>query len=112
MAKVLSMGPGDQIMHEGDKSDSIFFLQAGKLNVFVKKDGKPTKIGEIGPGELVGEMAFVNHAPRSATVVAAVASELVQVSKSSFEGAIDGQAPWLKAFIKSLIKRIGKANTE
>ena len=59
MAKILSMGRGDELIKEGDTSDSIFLLKSGHLNVLVRKNNKNVKVGEINSGELVGAMAFV-----------------------------------------------------
>ncbi len=110
MSKVLSMSPGDVLMKEGDHSDSIFLLQRGLLNVFVKDGSTPKKVGVIKPGEIFGEMAFILKQPRSATVVAAEPSEVLLISTDSFKGAIEKQQPWLQAFIKSLIRRLTESN--
>lgn len=108
--KILSMGPGDAIIKEGDSSKNIYFLQKGKLNVFVKRDNKNEKVGEVNPGELVGEMAFIENIPRTATVIAAQHSEVVEISSQLFSKEVNSLAPWMQAFIKSLIRRIIKKN--
>ncbi len=102
----LLMMPGDTLMKEGDPSDSVYFLKEGSLNVFVNR----SKVGQIKPGEFVGEMAFIDESPRSATVIAASEAELVQISKASFEAAIKDNPLWLQQFIKNLIKRIRSSN--
>ena len=54
MAKILSLGIGDEIIKEGDTCDSIFFLQEGSLNVF-DISGKQVYSKTIKPGE---ELSF------------------------------------------------------
>ncbi len=110
MAKVLGPGPGDIIVKEGDARQNIYYVKSGKLNVFVRKDGQNAKVGEVIAGELVGEMAFIQNKKRSATVIAAEPSELIEVSQESFKKALDTLPPWLRAFINSLIKRLLEKN--
>ncbi len=110
MAKVLAMGPGDVIMKQGDTEKSLYLVTKGKLNVFINENGRPKKVGEIKPGELVGEMAFVTGEPRTATVIAAEDCELVKVSGESFTQTMDKLPPWLNQFIQTLVRRIKDHN--
>ena len=114
MAKVMSMGPGDVIIEEGDLCDDIFLLQKGKLKIYVKdsETKKNKKIGYIHEGEIFGEMAMFLGKKRSATVIAETHSEIVKVSKESFKEAIDKLPDWLKTFIETLIVRVSKQNKE
>ena len=106
MEEMMSMLPGDVLMREGDPSDSIFLLHSGKLKVFVERK----QVGEIKIGELVGEMAFMNSAPRSATVIAATPCELSKVSRQEFERALQGLPPWLFQYIHTLAQRVRDAS--
>ena len=102
----IHLNAGDIIITQGEKDERIFLLKKGHLNVYVKKDDANKKVGEIQAGELFGEMAFVDKKPRSATVVAAVESDVLIVTASSFSRAIVEQPEWLQQFIKTLIKRL------
>lgn len=110
MAKTLLMGPGDVIMKEGDTEKSLYLVSKGKLNVFISEKGRPKKVGEIMPGELVGEMAFVTGEARTATVIAAEETELVKVSGESFTQTLEKLPPWLQQFIHTLVRRIKDHN--
>ena len=109
----LSLSPGDILMNEGDKSDRIFLVHSGTFNVLVRKsDGRSTKVGEVKEGELVGEMAFIDKKPRSATVIAATPAEVMVVSQDAFQKIIDQQPQWFKKFINTLINRLRGKNKE
>jgi CRP-like cAMP-binding protein len=62
--------PGDVLFREGDRGDSLMIVLEGELSVRVKTPGTggDEEVGRLGPGEVVGEMAFVDAEPRSATV--------------------------------------------
>jgi CRP-like cAMP-binding protein len=55
-----------RLIRQGESADRLFVVIAGTMQVSV--DGR--HIGTIGAGETVGEMALLDHGPRSADVVA------------------------------------------
>jgi CRP-like cAMP-binding protein len=61
--------PGDTLFKEGDRGDSLMIVLDGKLVARVRTaSGGEEEVATLGPGEVVGEMAFVDAEPRSATV--------------------------------------------
>jgi CRP-like cAMP-binding protein len=69
-------GPGEQIIAEGARREAIFILRSG--SALVQKDhlGSPVPVAMLGPGELIGEISFVDHSTASASVLAAETSEV------------------------------------
>lgn len=64
--------PRDSIIfREGDPSDCAYEIQSGTVGIF-KNYGEDSekKIAELFPGQHIGEMGLLSHAPRSATAVA------------------------------------------
>lgn len=60
---------GEVLFHEGEPGGSMMILGEGTLAATVRrKDGGEEEINRMGQGELIGEMAFLDPAPRSATV--------------------------------------------
>ena len=71
---------GEVLFKDGDPGDSAYFLVSGRLRaVRTEPSGKRHLLGDIKPGETVGEVAVLSDATRSATVVAARDSVLVRV---------------------------------
>lgn len=67
--RVRTIAAGQTLFREGDPGDSMMIVGAGTLSAFVhRKGGIHDEINRMGPGELIGEMAFLDPAPRSATV--------------------------------------------
>jgi CRP/FNR family cyclic AMP-dependent transcriptional regulator len=68
---------GEVIFREGDPGSTMFAIKRGR--VAVQLDG--TTIDTMGEGEIFGEIAVLDHGPRSATVLALEETELVEIDE-------------------------------
>jgi CRP-like cAMP-binding protein len=76
----MSVEPGYVVFREGDAGDSMYVVLEGELEISVKDK----VIDTTGVGGIVGEMALVDHAPRSATCIAKTACKIVPVNERQF----------------------------
>jgi CRP/FNR family transcriptional regulator, cyclic AMP receptor protein len=75
------MPRGAVIFAEGEDGSTMFVLIEGRANISV--GGETLESAE--PGTLLGEMALVSSAPRSATVVAVTDCKLVPIDVRQFD---------------------------
>ena len=76
---------GQSVVRAGDRTDYVYFVLTGSLKVVVSdEDGREVILSILGQGELFGEMGMFGEQPRSASVVAVVAADLVMISKQDF----------------------------
>ena len=74
------------ILCEGDLSDSLYVILSGKVKVYLSDDeGKEVTLNVQGEDEYFGELALLDSAPRSASVVTLEKTQLAVISKSAFE---------------------------
>ena len=73
-AEAVEIDPGKVVYDEGERGDALYVVVAGELEVLRGQDH--THLSDLVPGEVFGEMSFVDMQPRSATVRARVASTL------------------------------------
>lgn len=59
---------GDTLLWEHELNADVFFVASGTLDVFTGSPTQPHALGTLGPGEVLGEIAFFTRAPRKATV--------------------------------------------
>ena len=60
---------GDIIFAQGDESDGrMYFVAEGELAVLREIDGDTHELNRLRTGDFFGEMAILNHQPRSATI--------------------------------------------
>lgn len=81
---------GDTVCREGDRSDFLCFVVRGRLDILKSQNASGTTAGapviaHLNPGDSLGEMALVDHQPRSATVRAAEDTTLVVLTRKGFE---------------------------
>jgi CRP/FNR family transcriptional regulator, cyclic AMP receptor protein len=84
---------GVALFHEGDDAGSVIVLLAGraKLTVPLSSD-REVIVAVRGPGDLLGELAALVDAPRSATVVTIEPVDALIVSGSAFAAFLDRNA--------------------
>jgi len=77
--------PGEVVVREGDEGRSFFVVTAGLLEVqrrgVAGDDARP----RLFAGDFFGEMSLLFNQPRSATVIAVMTSELLELGRSTFE---------------------------
>jgi len=73
---------GHEIFHEGDPGDGVYFVKDGLVEVssLINPDTRCV-LSQVGPGEIFGEMAVIEHRPRSATVTALKDTEVYFVPR-------------------------------
>lgn len=86
----MPVGAGTRLFSTGEAGDAAYFVVSGRLRAYVVgPDDVEVEVGEIGRGEMVGEIALLEHAPRSATVYAVRDSQLVRFSRVAFETLLE-----------------------
>ena len=73
----ISLGAGEILFSKGDTGHEIYVVRSGELQIL---DGNRV-FETVGPGGIVGEMALVDGGPRSATVRAGMATEVVPLDE-------------------------------
>lgn len=102
---------GEFLIEEGSESNEMYWLISGKLNITKRNQkGENIIIGEANPGELVGEMSFLETLPRSASVKAMEESDVIIIPHERFVNIFDGQPIWFKSLMRVLSKRLRNAN--
>jgi cGMP-dependent protein kinase 2 len=87
-AEVKTVRPGEAILVEGDAGDDIYVIRRGSMVVEKKIGGKDVFLSYLPAGSYVGEMALIDGSARSATVKAAIRSEVVRIPGDPFRALL------------------------
>ena len=101
---------GQTIFIEGASSNSVFIIQEGTITIRKKKKGGEIEIARIYANEILGEMAFFDRMPRSATAYALSDVTALEIDFDSLERVYKSVPSYFRAFVKCLSDRLRKAN--
>lgn len=105
IAEELERGPGDLIIEEGDIDDSLYVIVAGRVSV--TKGGRV--LAELSEGEVVGELALLDPAPRGASVRGVSDVVLLRIDASHFFEIMEEKHEMARAVMQVLARRLRRA---
>ncbi|MCF6257346.1 MAG: Crp/Fnr family transcriptional regulator [Gammaproteobacteria bacterium] len=95
------------VICEGDVSDSLYVVLSGKVKVFLSdEEGKEVTLNMQGAGEYFGELAILDEAPRSASVMTVEDTKLAVLSKAAFEKCMEQHATIALVVMRGLACRL------
>ena len=83
-ARVERYFTGEVVMRQGEAGDSLYIIDEGSVAVIVSHDGRSEKLADLGPTSIIGEMALMTGAERTATVTASVPTQFVVIDRDAF----------------------------
>lgn len=108
--KLVEVKCGHPLLQQGDNSKDAYILLEGRLRAILEKEGEEnTVLGEIGRGEVVGEMAAIFGSERNATIIAIRNSTLLRLSSVDFVDLLQGQKNSLLELSKTIVKRTNRS---
>ncbi len=83
-SKIVGVRAGEAIINEGDEDRDIYVIRVGSMVVEKEVGGKPVFLSYLPSGSYVGEMAVIDGGQRTATVRAAIKSEVIKIDGEAF----------------------------
>ena len=102
IADEIDLPEGKQLTKEGGRGREFFVLVEG--NAEVKR--KRRKIGTLGPGDFLGEIALVTRTPRTATVTTSSPVRALVVSEQNFRRLLDHNPQVQIKVLEALAERV------
>ncbi|TMJ76612.1 MAG: cyclic nucleotide-binding domain-containing protein, partial [Alphaproteobacteria bacterium] len=84
-AELKTISANGVLVREDDPSETIFFIADGLFEVYVYGGSSRLKVGQLGPGEIIGEISWLDRKPISATVRAVETSSVLALSIAALE---------------------------
>jgi EmrB/QacA subfamily drug resistance transporter len=85
-AETAVVAGGDWLFRQGDPPDGLYVVRSGRLHVLRERPGaEPELLREVAGGDVIGELALLSGATRTASVRARRDSELLRISPGAFE---------------------------
>ncbi len=82
--------PGEKVFNKGDSGTEAYVVMRGQIDIYLDELAKP--IASINNGQIFGEFAFLDGAPRVAVAIAAQATILLVVQRQAFQDMVQREA--------------------
>jgi CRP-like cAMP-binding protein len=97
--------PGDVVMRQGEQGGSLFVIVSGRVHVVA--EGPPRReLAALTDGAFFGELALLTNFPRSATVIAAEPTQLLEISRELTSEIIQRSPDVLKTLLRFFRDRL------
>jgi len=96
---------GQTLVHKGKKSNGVYLLVKGAARVQIPSNSASP---EIGPGEICGEMSFLEDAPASANVIAQQDIEAYHLDRPTLETLFELFPHLASRFYRSLATNLSR----
>ena len=100
--------PGDVVIERGAIEEWLFVVAEGRVKAQIGDE----VLDEAGPGDVVGELAVLSPAARSATVIALEPTLLLRLRRGPFDELLDDRADVARAVISELARRLQRLANE
>ena len=96
---------GEVIFKEGDEGDCAYLIEAGLIEILVTINGQEQRINQIGKSELFGEVALIDHQPRTATARAVEKVVLITIKRSMVNELLEKTDPIIRHLLLVVLDR-------
>jgi EAL domain-containing protein (putative c-di-GMP-specific phosphodiesterase class I) len=95
------------LFKKGEPGDNAYLIEQGNVGVVIyEPDGEPVVLAVLGPGDVVGEMAIIDNAPRTASIIAINDAELLVITRDYFIEQVERAEPVLRHLLKVVLGRM------
>lgn len=99
---------GRALCEQGTVGREAYVLVSGTAEVRRNKK----KVADIGPGTCVGELALLDHKPRTASVIATSDLTVLVIGVREFAAIVDEVPPIMHKLMKSMAAKIRELDTQ
>jgi CRP-like cAMP-binding protein len=65
---------GEYLIRAREQDSTLFTVEGGHLDIVVPRDGGEITVATVGPGDVIGEVSFIDDSPRTVSVKAGEAT--------------------------------------
>jgi diguanylate cyclase len=96
---------GETLFHQGEPGDCAYAIESGLVEVYRGRGKRRKVLALLGPGEVIGEMAVIDHLPRTASAVARKPTRLRTITQQHLQGKLDSADPLVRVLLRVVLKR-------
>lgn len=98
-------GVGELIFKEGDAGDCAYLIEEGVIEISVTVNGQEQRLNQIGKSELFGEVALIDHQPRTASARALEKTVLITIQRNLVNELLEKTDPIVRHLLMVILDR-------
>jgi signal transduction histidine kinase len=106
MATELRLEAGEDLFREGGSGDLAYVIREGEIEISKLSDGTNVILAVRGTGELIGEMALLEDAPRMASARAVSDCRLLAIGREQLEELLSSSPSSARAMLRTVTGRL------
>jgi CRP-like cAMP-binding protein len=103
---------GEVIFREGDLGTEAFLLQEGRVRLIKRVRAVERSLMVLRPGDLFGESAFLQGAPRSSTAIALSDGAALALDNATFQNLVENNRSVASRMVQQLVRRLRDAEDQ
>ena len=104
-ALVRVFAPNEAIVRKGEEGGSMFVVHRGAVRIRLFEKGFSKTLVSLGEGDIFGEMGLFTGAPRTADVVAAQETEVLEIKNTAVKPLLEKNPELVEALSKTIAER-------
>jgi signal transduction histidine kinase len=108
----VGLAAGEVLFREGEAGDRAFVVASGQVEVLKATGSRDALLAVRSAGDVIGEMALLEQAPRSATVRARGEAELVSIPRAALDELLTTSPAAARAVFEQLTRRVRETHDQ
>jgi len=104
--RILEFQRKEVMMEEGEQADGLYLLYSGRAGVFYTSHGEQIRVGEVGEGAQLGDMAIFDNEPYSTTITAKSDCVVYKIPRTEFEVLMSDHHVMARDIMINTIRRL------
>src|SRR5687768_3841433 len=98
IGEVRRIAQDEYLIRAGDTDSTLFAIEDGHLDIVVTREGTSTVVATVGPGDVLGEVSFIDDSPRTVSVKAGEDTTVRAWDKRTLSAALSFNPQMLAKF--------------
>lgn len=98
VAREMRIEEGGFLIREKERDSTLFTIEDGRLEIVVYTDGESKTIATVGPGDVLGEVSFIDDSPRTVSARAAEETRVFAWEREQLSAELSKQPELLAKF--------------
>ena len=104
--KQLYFDAGEVLFEQGEPCRGAFLIEEGKVEVYRKSGERKVVVAQLGKGEIVGEMALVDHVAHIRNARAMEPTHCLLISPEQYAALVEQTPPIMKLILARVVRKL------